>query len=355
MPPSCALVIVNFYSSALTSAAINSAQNSTTAPLRVIVVDNSCSREELAALSHSGADRVLAAPRNLGYAGGINHALREDDTAELIIVSNPDVVFFPRCIDSLIDAVQPAGVGVAGPRFSWDSNGRWLIPPADEPSLVAKEDEIRARRSSGWERWRQRRLLRRRITFWTRESPAVVPALSGAVMAFVRETWKSVDGFDERYPLYFEEVDFVRTLRRARLKALHVPEAGCRHIYDQSASSSAESRRLFSISESEFFRKWYGAWYLKRLGMPHPTRDQRAWKPFGGSVSIPQGEEPSKFLVELSPMAGFETAVGHFPTSRSVEIPDEILATYNGDSLYVRLVELNSLRIVDSWMWSRSR
>ena len=70
--PDITLIIVNYHSSTLTARAIETARATTSAPLHVIVVDNSCDSDEVGALDSVGADDVIAAPDNLGYAGGAN-------------------------------------------------------------------------------------------------------------------------------------------------------------------------------------------------------------------------------------------------------------------------------------------
>ena len=71
MAARCSLVLVNYKTAALAREAIRSAHAASTAPLQVVVVDNSCDPAEAEAL-RCHADVVVVSGTNRGYAGGIN-------------------------------------------------------------------------------------------------------------------------------------------------------------------------------------------------------------------------------------------------------------------------------------------
>src|SRR5687768_16291054 len=96
--PTLSLVVINYRSAQLTGEAIRSARAASSDPLQVVVIDNSTDEDELHFLRGLQIDRLVASPRNLGYAGGINRAIEECD-GEIVIASNPDVVYRPRAID----------------------------------------------------------------------------------------------------------------------------------------------------------------------------------------------------------------------------------------------------------------
>src|SRR3954468_14220686 len=106
---SISLLVINYRSAHLAPGAIRTARASSSVPLQVIVVDNSCQSEEAESLRPI-ADVMIAAPRNLGYAGGINAGRRACD-GDVIVVSNPDVRFGDHAIDRLVDT----DAAVAGP------------------------------------------------------------------------------------------------------------------------------------------------------------------------------------------------------------------------------------------------
>lgn len=354
MKKTATLIVVNYRSAVLTKNAIASARRSSPKTLKIVVVDNSVDAAEAARLREAGADELLVAERNLGYAAGINFAM--DRCEDLVIVTNPDVVFFADAIDNLLRHLEDRTVGVVGPKFCWDDQGRWLLPPADLPTRWSKQDEMLARRSGIWRALRDRRRFRRRLRFWRRDRAARVRAVSGAVMAFRRSAWGAVGGFDERFQLYFEEVDFMRRLRDARLEVVYEPAALCRHLYSQSAGSGVTVAQMFARAEVDYFRKWYGERFIDVLRRPLPPHPARIGEKMATPViSIPGSLQPSDCVVEISPLDSFDAAAGYFPSEREVRVPAEILATSPASELHVRVVERRTGFSREGWDHFRVR
>jgi GT2 family glycosyltransferase len=63
--------------------------------------------------------------------------------------------------------------------------------------------------------------------------------VAGMFLAFRREVFAAVDGFDERYFLYYEDVDLCRRLRASGFDVRLVPGARVTHL------ARRESRRSF--------------------------------------------------------------------------------------------------------------
>jgi N-acetylglucosaminyl-diphospho-decaprenol L-rhamnosyltransferase len=328
---SVSLLVINYRSSALAVDAIATARAASSRPLQVIVVDNSVDGSEADALRHV-ADVVIASPRNLGYAAGIN-AGRCSCDGDVIVVSNPDVRFGEQSIDRLLDA----NVAVAGPALFWDDAHRWMLPPAELHTRHEVIDRVFASHSRAWARRRERRRFRERVAFWSLDQTTRLRALSGAVMAIRASAFDAAGGFDEGFPLYFEENDF---LRRVKGDVVYVPSARCRHLYNQSAAGSVEAASLYARSELRYLRKWGGA-FAKRF--------EGRLAPFP-----PEGGQSDDVVLEASPLASFETAAGHFGSDVN-DISDDIWNTYRGDVLHLRAVDRPTGRVLRSWTKARIR
>ncbi|HEV7425344.1 MAG TPA: glycosyltransferase [Thermoanaerobaculia bacterium] len=323
---SVSLLVINYRSSALAADAIATARAASSRPLQVVVIDNSVDAAEADALRGT-ADIVLASPSNLGYARGIN-AGRHLCDGDVIVVSNPDVLFGEKSIDRLIDA----NAAVAGPALFWDDAHRWTLPPADLHTRREVIDRVIASRSRAWARRRARRRFLERVAFWSLDRTTPVRALSGAVMAIRAHAFDAVGGFDERFPLYFEENDF---LRRVKGDVLYVPAARCRHLYNQSAAGSPDAASLYARSELLYLRKWGGAIARRFERNLQPER-----------AAGEKGERD--VVIEASPLPNFETAAGHLG-GNIADVPHDVWSAYRGDVLYLRAVERQSGRVLRSW------
>jgi len=324
------LLVVNYRSAELAAEAIRTARAAATGPIEVIAVDNSLDPAQADAL-RPHADSVIASSSNRGYAGGINDG-RRACRGEIIVVCNPDVVFAPGSLDALAQALA-AGAAVAGPALFWDEAHRWLLPPADLHTGREKLDEVLAGRSAAWAAQRDRRRFLRRLAFWSSEETQDVRALSGAVLAIRADAFDDLGGFDERFALYFEETDFLRRVAERRMRIVHVPAARCRHLYNQSAGQEAEEAAArYAQSELRYLEKWNGP-FLAHLW-------SAVAKPplFQAAVDATALQIEPNLVVEASPLPSFATAAGHFPTSRDIELPPEVLRAWRGGPLYLRAV-----------------
>jgi N-acetylglucosaminyl-diphospho-decaprenol L-rhamnosyltransferase len=341
------LILVNYRSAQLTRRAIESARAASSAPLQVVVVDNSCDSTETAALAECGADHVILSERNLGYGAAINRG-RRASYGEVLIVSNPDVEFGPGSIDRLAEAVN-GRVVITGPRLTWDAAGEWLLPPADELTPGGIAGAALAGRADAWRRRHDAAGVRARIAFWTAQEPITVRALSGAVLAIDAQAFDHLGGFDERYFLYFEEHDFTRRARNAGGIIRHIPAAICRHLYNQSAASSDTAAAHYAESEARYIRQWFGerfASLMRRIARPLPPLGPDA-PPTGAVIGF--DEDPAHVVIEASPLASFATAAGHFPRSRTVHFPKEVWAAYRDAVLYLRAVRRSDGRTLRVW------
>jgi N-acetylglucosaminyl-diphospho-decaprenol L-rhamnosyltransferase len=326
------LLVVNYRSARLAADAVRTARSASSAPLQVVIVDNSCDPKEAEALQEV-ADELLVSKTNRGYAGAINDG-RRACTGDRIVISNPDVLFAPQAIDLLAGALE-AKTAVAGPALFWDDGHRWHLPPGDLLTAWEKIDQVLASRSKSWRELRDERRFRKRVAFWSLTETTRVTMLSGAVMAVRADVFDALGGFDERFPLYFEETDFLRRVTGHRRHIVHVPQAKVRHIYNQSAAQAgdaAESR--YAESEWKYLEKWCGPWLARTLkGLERggaADTSSAGTAEAGNTASIPA----SRAVTEASPLATFETAAGHFGFAG--DVPAEVRASLGGSLLYLR-------------------
>jgi len=334
MPASCSLVVVNYYSASLAIEAIRSARAATRLPIQVVVVDNSVHPGEAEALRQH-ADVLIVPSTNLGYGAAINRARPACD-GEVLLACNPDIRFAPESIDALLDA----DADVAGPALFWDDAFEWFLPPSELRTAAEAFDAAMASRSVRWRRVRDRHRIRERIEFWSMRSPTRVPAISGAAMAIRRAAFDRIGGFDERFHLYFEEIDFQRRLQSGSI--IYIPNARCRHLYNQSAGKSPAATETFARSEMQYLEKWGGAWAKRLEKSVIPEAGER----LVNGITL----EHTEVVIEASPLASFETAAGHFPGHNRVDFPDEVWQSYLGEALYLRVIDRRSARVLATYV-----
>lgn len=200
--------------------------------------------------------RHLSTAENRGYAGGVNYGFRES-TGEVVVFMNADVLVEPGCLRALVSILDDR-VGVAGPRFSWDREGRLLLPPSEERGRRSELLRRAANRSPSFERRARRRWRARARRHWRAVDPIASHDLSGALLAVRREAFLEVGPFDEGYRLYFEETDWLLRARRQGWDGRYVPAARAVHLYDRSGVVEPRSREWFDASRRRFEARYYG-------------------------------------------------------------------------------------------------
>ena len=98
-------------------------------------------------------------------------------------------------------------------------------------------------------------MLRERYEF-PPDAPASVPWVVGAALGLRREAFVEVDGFDERFFMYSEEVDLCYRLQRAGWEVHFTPQAEVMHIggastkqrpVDMEVERYAATRRFYEL------------------------------------------------------------------------------------------------------------
>lgn len=284
-----AAVLVHYHTPELVAPAWEALEKDAAASgleLEGILVDNGSSpeaRAELAALPLE----LIEPGSNLGYAGGVNLGVASS-RAEVVVAMNPDVWVRPGCLGALVEALE-SGAAVAGPRFFWDEARHFLLPPTETRGRWRELRALLAQRA-GWGVRVARRAWRRRAhRFWEAREPYRCTELSGALLAFQRETWERVGPFDESFQLYFEETDWLLRLVAAGLEPRYVPAAEAVHLFEQSSVREPSAQGWFDESARRFRRRHYGlpfALFFEFLARHLPTGERRADRHLPGCDEI---------------------------------------------------------------------
>lgn len=221
-----------------------------TEPLHEIVVADNGSTDDSVQVAENHGARCLALGSNLGFARAVNAGVRAASTRWVAVLNN-DVSLAPDCIGKLLDAAQRQGAAFAVPRLLSARNPGILDGTYD--LLCRGGCAIRAGHgepdSSTWHTARN-----------VRFAPFTAVLLN-------RETFLSLDGLDERFESYLEDVDYSLRLAIAGHQGIYVPEACGTH--EGSATFGTWSARVVRlISRNQLL--------LVRLNYPPELR--KAWR-----------------------------------------------------------------------------
>jgi GT2 family glycosyltransferase len=220
--------------------------------LEVVVVDNGSTDRTLDALAARPEVRTIANGENRWLAPAWMQGVRAT-TAPYVLFLTPDAAIPPDAVARLCEPLDAdPRVALAGPLL-FDEEGADLLNGSYSFPSVAWI----VLTSLGVGR---RRLLRKPPPRSAAATTDVVdvPLLNGACMLARRSALDRVGGLDERYRLYYEEVDLAKRLRGAGFRIVLVRTVRAVHRGKGSPAAPGLREAAYSHGEQVYFRTHHG-------------------------------------------------------------------------------------------------
>ena len=226
--------------------------------LHVVVVDNASHDDTLTLLRERYPwVEVVASPRNLGFAGGVDLGLRAASTPWVFLL-NSDARAARDCVERLLDAAEhdehgrvaalvptlllsqryrPAGPHDVPGAVVQGATGRYTADDEGTVRLVNSTGGLVTRDGYGTDRgWL--------ADAASHDPPPDVFGFCGAAVLLRRAAVQAVGGFDPRFFMYYEDADLSWRLRLAGWSVRHVADARADHLH---AATSVAGSDLFTL------------------------------------------------------------------------------------------------------------
>ena len=222
--------------------------------IAVTVVDNAsadASLDDLPALP--GPFRVIRNTQNLGFGRACNQGAAAG-TAPAILFLNPDARVDPDALPRARAALlaEPHW-GIVGARLV-EADGQTARSCARAPAPLAMLGRAFALDRLGL-------VPPHFLRDWDHGQDRAVDQVMGAFLMIRRDLFASLGGFDERFFVYYEDVDLCLRARQAGYAVRHLAGPAARHL-GQGTTRQAKARRLCYILRSEIL---YAAKHHGRL------------------------------------------------------------------------------------------
>ncbi|MBI4127500.1 MAG: glycosyltransferase family 2 protein [Parcubacteria group bacterium] len=266
-------IIVNYNTRDDLKEALQSLQGQGITDSEVIVVDNASTDGSVEALTELEAKphlsrlnlKVIANQTNLGFAKAVNQGLRIA-RGEFILLLNPDVRFQGRALSTMIQYVRDhPHVASVGPKIIYP-DGRLQPSRGTFPTLAKSlaslfriksllpPDERMIQMAKG-------RLGRIAAQWGDPEATQEVDFTTGACLLIRRSLFDTIGTFDERFFLYYEEIDFFLRAHEAGFRHLYLPAAVVVHTVGTSSKKiGLSSYRYRYESMIKYFMKHKPWW-----------------------------------------------------------------------------------------------
>jgi len=260
-----AVIILNFRTSDLTIACLESVVPQLLSGHDVAIVVDNCSgdgsaeriNEAIEARGWSAVARVVRSSVNGGFAAGNNVGIRAVE-ARWRLLLNSDTVVRPGALEALLAfAESNSGTGLIGPRLEW---------PDGTPQISC------FRNRSPWReliRAASTRMIARlapggEVGLPVSEQPIDCDWASFAAVLIRHDVIERVGTLDESFFMYFEDIDYCRRARAAGFRVRSCPAARVVHLRGGTSDVKAATRerrrlpRYYFESRARYFAKYYG-------------------------------------------------------------------------------------------------
>lgn len=213
--PDVGVVVLNFNGKQHLDRCLSSieAQHYPRSKVQILLVDNDSTDGSVDHVRRRFGDvRIEVNPGNLGYAAAINRAVRGLDTPYIALLNNDacaDEVWLERLVEPLL--ARPACAVTASKVLSWD--GKTVHFAGGGCNFHGIGFQVGQGEKHGPEH----------------EKGGATLFGCGAAMAFRRDVFLDLGGFDESYFAYYEDVDFGWRCWVTGHEVLYVPGSMVRH------------------------------------------------------------------------------------------------------------------------------
>lgn len=230
----------------------------------VVVVDNASDDDSADRIAEAIKDngwgswaQLVRNPVNGGFAAGNNLGFKTVRARHYLLL-NSDTHMLPGAIDKLLTiADKRPEAGLIGPRLQ-GPDGEAQISCFRYRSPIS---ELLAAASTGPITWLFRRFV---VAAPVSDVPIEPQWISFACVLLRRDVIEKIGYMDERYFMYFEDIDYSRRIRKAGWTVLHEPSARVVHLRGGSSSVKSALKnkkrvpRYYYESRTRYFAKFYG-------------------------------------------------------------------------------------------------
>jgi len=228
----------------------------------VIVVDNASGDGSAAMVrAEFSSVRLIANSENLGFARANNQAIREA-AGDFILLLNPDMLAQEDTLAKILAwAKNNPQATVVGCRLE-DERGeivrqvRRFPTLSDQLLITLKIPHLWPASVKGY-----------LCADFDYGQAAAVASIRGAFFLINRESYRRISGsgqplLDERYFIWFEEVDFCRQVHKLGGEVWYAPVATCRDYVGRSFAQvpRGAAQKYFRDSMLKYFEKWGKRW-----------------------------------------------------------------------------------------------
>ncbi len=245
----CSIVLYNTKPAVLTKVIESVLQSNLN--VKLYLIDNSVT-DDLRKFACNGSTEYIFNNCNLGFGSAHNVALQKaPELAPYHLVLNPDIEFEKDVLEEIYHFMQKhKNVGQLMPKVFYEDGELQKLC-----HLVPSPFDLISRRFFQNQRWTKKLNDRYELKDFDYNQCANIPNLSGCFMFLRTEALRKVDGFDKRFFMYMEDVDFTRRMH-ILCETLYYPHVCILHRFEKESYSNPQLLKYHINSATKYFNKW---------------------------------------------------------------------------------------------------
>lgn len=251
----CSIVLYNTKPTVLTKVIESVLQSKLN--IKLYLIDNSVT-DDLRKFACKGTTEYIFNNYNLGFGNAHNIALQKAmELAPYHLVLNPDIEFEEGVLEEIFQFMQKhKAIGQLMPKVFYESGELQKLC-----HLIPAPFDLISRRFFQNHAWTKKLNDRYELKNFDYSQCANIPNLSGCFMFLRTEALKKVGGFDKRFFMYMEDVDFTRRMHKIG-ETLYYPYACILHKFEKESYSNPQLLKYHINSARKYFNKW--GWFLDK-------------------------------------------------------------------------------------------
>lgn len=215
---------------------------------RLYIVDNSPSNALKEFCDYSEVEYIFVG-KNIGFGSGHNLILNKiNKCSKYHLILNPDVNFKSEVLLKLIKELEKdANVAMISPKVVYP-NGEQQYTCRKYPTFL----ELMFRRFGVFKTFTQKQEYRNKNL-----NKSFYPNFfQGCFLLFNTKDFAAINGFDERYFLYMEDVDICKKIDVLGKRKMYFPDVKITHTHRKGSSQKIILLYYHISSAMKYFKKW---------------------------------------------------------------------------------------------------
>ncbi|OGY11709.1 MAG: hypothetical protein A3H88_01070 [Candidatus Blackburnbacteria bacterium RIFCSPLOWO2_02_FULL_44_9] len=228
------IVIVNYNTGNILTKCLDSiyktTNNLSTPKSEIIAIDNASTDNSFTSLKEKRSLKFIQNSQNVGFAKAVNQGIKKAKSKHVLLL-NPDTEVRPEAINTLLEFAQTnPDAGVIGARLV-NPDGSTQPSVFHLPTLIGAIKEYWFGVKNSFSKYIPQG-----------KTPTQVEALVMAAFLITPKGFKRVGLLNEKFFMYFEDLDYCKRIRKAGLKIYYLPNAEIIHYHGVSGKSLADQK-----------------------------------------------------------------------------------------------------------------